>query len=288
MPTEAASDFARVERAIHFIQSRVHQQPSLGEVAAEVGLSEFHFQRLFQRWAGISPKRFLQFLTLEQAKQLLRETRSVLEASLELGLSGPSRLHDLFLTLEQMTPGEYKAGARGMTVRWGVEETPLGPALFAALDRGLCGLSFLMEGGETAAVRDLRHRWQGATLEHVPAAIRVYARALRARLHGEQGQPLSLVLKGTPLQLKVWEALLRIPRGGVVGYGDVAKLAGAPKASRAVGAAVGENPIACLIPCHRVIHSTGAFGAYHWGATKKAALIGMERCFDIPAPLECS
>ena len=271
----ANSDFARIERAIHFIQSHVHEQPSLAEVAAELGLSEFHFQRLFQRWAGVSPKRFLQYLTLEHAKRLLDETRSVLEASVEVGLSGPSRLHDLFLTLERLTPGEYKSGAEGLAIAWGVHATPLGPALFAAMDRGLCGLSFVTDG-EHEALHALERRWPGARLEHRPAAVATYARELAARMQGKPGEPLSVVLKGTRLQLKVWEALLRIPEGGVAAYHDVARLAGVPRATRAVASAIGQNPIACLIPCHRVIASTGAFGKYHWGAPRKIALLGLE------------
>jgi AraC family transcriptional regulator of adaptative response/methylated-DNA-[protein]-cysteine methyltransferase len=272
----AASDFARIERAIRFIQSRVREQPSLAEVADELELSEFHCQRLFQRWAGVSPKRFLQFLTLEHAKKLLDETRSVLEASLELGLSGPSRLHDLFLNLERMTPGEYKSGDAGLVVGWDVQETPLGPALFASLDRGLCGLSFLGRGRQSEALEALGRRWPSARLEQPASAVKRYAREMYKRLDGKRDQPLSVVLKGTPLQLRVWEALLRIPEGGVASYGDVARLAGAPGAARAVGTAIGQNPVACLIPCHRVIHATGALGSYRWGSERKAALLSKE------------
>lgn len=271
-----SSDYARVEHAIHFIQANVRERPRLAEIAAELGLSEFHFQRLFQRWAGVSPKRFLQFLTLEHAKRLLNETRSVLETTNELGLSGPSRLHDLFLSLERLTPGEYKNGARGLTVRWGIEDTALGPALIAAVDRGLCGVSFITGGDERVALRELAQRWPQAKLEPDPAAVKGYAKALRARMQGRAGEPLSVVLKGTPMQLKVWEALLRIPPGGVATYGDVAKWAAIPKAARAVGHAVGLNPIAYLIPCHRVISASGVFGAYRWGAPRKVAMLGME------------
>lgn len=279
----STSDYARIDRAIRYLQAHLREQPGLAEVAAEVGLSEFHFQRLFQRWAGVSPKRFLQFLTLQEAKRLLDETRSVLDTSLDVGLSGPSRLHDLFLGLERMTPGEYKARARGLTLRWGVEETPFGPALFAALDRGLCGVSFLAEDGERGAVEALRARWPGAALAHDAVAVRDHAAALRRRMAGEPGAPIGLVLKGTPLQLKVWEALLRIPPGRVVSYGDLAALAGVPQAVRAVGTAVGQNPIAVLIPCHRVIQATGAFGEYRWGAARKMALLGVERARAVGA-----
>ena len=272
-----SDDYARVERAIHFIQDHVPEQPSLAQVARDAGLSEFHFQRLFQRWAGVSPKRFLQFLTLEEAKRRLEESRSLLETSFDVGLSGPSRLHDLFLTLERMTPGAYKKGGEGLALRWGVAATPFGPALFAATDRGLCGLSFVGTEGEAGAVDQLRARWPDAGLAHSPSFIRPYADELRARAAGKPGRTLSLILKGTPLQFKVWEALLRIPSGRLAAYSDVARLAGVPRAARAVGAAVGQNPIAYLIPCHRVILSTGAFGGYRWGSARKAAILGVER-----------
>ncbi len=271
------SDYTRIEHAIRLLQSRAREQPSLAELAAAAGLSEFHFQRLFQRWAGISPKRFLQVLTLAEAKRMLAESRSLLDTSFEVGLSSPSRLHDLFLTLECMTPGEYKARAAGLTIRWGVEETPFGPALFAALDRGLCGLSFLTEDDPETAFAQLRERWPEATLEAAPAAVRPLAEAFATRMAGRTDQPLSLVLKGTPFQLRTWEALLRIPPGHALAYADVAKLAGSPGASRAVGSAVGANPIAGLIPCHRVIQGTGALGDYRWGAPRKAALLAVER-----------
>lgn len=271
------SDYSKVEQTIRFIESHIHEQPNLGEVAEEVGLSEFHFHRLFQRWAGVSPKRFLQFLTLEEAKKMLAASKSLLETSWDVGLSGPSRLHDLFLSLECMTPGEYKAKASGLTVHWGVEETRFGPALFAALERGLCGLSFLVEGGPEEAFATLRQRWPEAKLEASPVLIRSYAQAFNRRIEGKTDQPLSLVLKGTPFQMKTWEALLRIPPGQALAYGDLAQLTGSPRASRAVGSAVGQNPIACLIPCHRVIQSTGAFGHYHWGAPRKQAILAFER-----------
>jgi AraC family transcriptional regulator of adaptative response/methylated-DNA-[protein]-cysteine methyltransferase len=271
------SDYSKVEQAIRFLSDHAGEQPSLAEVAEDVGLSEFHFQRLFQRWAGVSPKRFLQFLTLEEAKRMLAESRSLLDVSHAVGLSGPSRLHDLFLSLEHMTPGEYKAQAVGLTLHWGVEDTPFGPALFAALEKGLCGLAFLQEDGPEGAFEELRSRWPGARLEASPARIRAYAEALNARMAGRLDQPLSLVLKGTPFQLRTWEALLRIPAGKALAYQDLASLAGSPGASRAVGGALGQNPIAWLIPCHRVIQSTGALGQYHWGAPRKQAMLAFER-----------
>jgi AraC family transcriptional regulator of adaptative response/methylated-DNA-[protein]-cysteine methyltransferase len=271
------SDFSKVEHTIRYLEAKAKEQPGLAEVASEVGLSEFHFQRLFQRWAGVSPKRFLQFLTLEASKQMLADSRSLLETSHAVGLSGPGRLHDLFLNLERLTPGEFKAQAEGLTLHWGVEDTPFGPALFAALERGLCGLSFLQEEDPELAFQELRARWPGARLEASPVRIRAYAEALNARMHGRLDQPLSLILKGTPFQLRTWEALLRIPPGQAVAYGDLARLLDSPEASRAVGGAVGRNPIAWLIPCHRVIQSTGVLGHYHWGAPRKAAMLAFER-----------
>lgn len=273
----STSDYSRVARAIAFLAEHAVEQPGLEAVAAEVGLSPFHFQRLFQRWAGVSPKRFLQVLTLTEAKRRLAESRSLLDVSHEVGFSGPSRLHDLFLTLERMTPGEFKAQAAGLTLRWGVADTPFGPALFAALDRGLCGLSFLGDGGREAAFAELRDRWPGARLAEDNALARDQAEALAAQLRGETGRPLGLVLKGTPFQLRTWEALLRVPPGHLIAYRDLATLAGAPEAVRAVGTAVGQNPIACLIPCHRVLQATGALGRYHWGAPRKQALLAFER-----------
>lgn len=273
----SSSDYSRVERAIRFLTAHAVEQPSLERVAEEVGLSPFHFQRLFQRWAGVSPKRFLQVLTLEEAKRMLAESRSLLDVSHTVGLSGPSRLHDLFLGLERMTPGEYKAQAEGLTVRWGVADTTFGPALFAALDRGLCGLSFLLDENGEGALGELQARWPGARLVADAASMRSYAEALEVHLRGGTDRPLGLVLKGTPFQVRIWEALLRVPSGQAISYRDLAALAGSPRALRAVGTAVGQNPIACLIPCHRVIQATGALGQYHWGAPRKQALLAFER-----------
>jgi AraC family transcriptional regulator of adaptative response/methylated-DNA-[protein]-cysteine methyltransferase len=270
-------NFEKVARAIDYLEAHSQEQPSLARVAGQVGLSEFHFQRMFQRWAGVSPKRFLQVLTLSEAKARLDRSQSLLETSLELGLSGPSRLHDLFLRLESMTPGDYQKQAAGLTLRWGVGQTQLGPALFAATDRGLCSLAFLSTGDETEAVKDLSRRWPRAHLAQDERFVSPYVRGLQERLAGDLDRPLNLLLKGTPLQLRVWEALLRIPEGRVAAYATVAKVAGAPGAARAVGAAVGQNPIAVLIPCHRVIRSTGALSGYRWGAERKASLLGLER-----------
>jgi len=271
------SDFSRVAQAIRYLCAQVQEQPSLAEVSAQVGVSEFHFQRIFQKWAGISPKRFLQYLTLREAKGLLLESRSVLEASLELGLSSPSRLHDLFVTIERMTPGQFKERAEGLTLQWAVAETPFGPALMAALDGRLCGLSFLATAEPAPALAELRGRWPRARFQHDPAALQPFAAALEGRFRAGAPQPLSLLLKGTPFQLRVWEALLRIPEGRVLAYGDLARQLGEPGASRAIGTAIGQNPVGYLIPCHRVIQASGALGAYHWGAERKRAILALER-----------
>jgi len=270
------SDFSRVAQAIRYLCAQAREQPSLKDVADQAGVSEFHFQRIFQKWAGISPKRFLQFLTLREAKELLLESRSVLEASLELGLSSPSRLHDLFVSIERMTPGQYRERASGLTLLWAVAETPFGPALLAALDGRLCALSFLAEADPALALAELRERWPGARFRQDGPALQPFVAALEARLRGEPG-PLALALKGTPFQLKVWEALLRIPEGRVLAYGDLARQLGAAGASRAIGTAIGQNPVGYLIPCHRVIQASGALGGYHWGAERKRAILALER-----------
>ena len=271
------SDYSRVEKAIRFLEAHAQTpQPPLAAVAAHVGLSEFHFQRLFQRWAGVSPKRFLQFQALGEAKRLLQSSRSVLEASLASGLSGPGRLHDLFLRLEAMTPGEFKSPET--VVRHGVHGTPFGDALFAATDRGLCALTFLEDGAHALdkALDDLRRRLPHARHVQETRTVAPLALELRKRVAGESARPFPLLVRGSDFQLKVWEALLRIPAGAVATYGGLARALGTSNAARAVGSAVGQNPIAVLIPCHRVIQSTGVFGGYRWGETRKRAILAME------------
>jgi AraC family transcriptional regulator of adaptative response/methylated-DNA-[protein]-cysteine methyltransferase len=270
------SDYSRVEQAIRYLEVHAANQPSLAEVAGHIGLSEFHFQRLFHRWAGVTPKDFLQSLTLNRAKAMLRSSSTLLETSQELGLSGTSRLHDLFLNVEAMTPGAFKRFGAGLAIHWGVHDTPFGEALVAVTARGLCGLSFL--GGDTVAeaVRVLQERWPEADLADDSSLTETIAKEVRARMQGTFGQPLSLLLKGSPFQLKVWEALLAIPEGQATSYQGLAGLIDAPKASRAVGTALSMNPIGYLIPCHRVIRATGAVGEYRWGRVRKQALLGVE------------
>jgi len=269
------SDYERIAQAIRFIEQNYRRQPSLEEVAKSVYLSEFHFQRLFRRWVGISPKRFLQFLTVEHAKRRLEECRSVLDATYDAGLSSPGRLHDLFVTLEAVTPGEYKARGAGLRIGYGVHDTPFGPALLAATERGLCGLSFVDEGGADAAMDELRERWPSATVGEDARATGPLARRIFAS-DGGDGQPIPLFVQGTNHQVRVWEALLRVPAGALVSYEQLAGAAGKPDAVRAVAGAVARNQIAYVIPCHRVIRKLGAFGGYRWGTERKLAMLGWE------------
>ena len=271
-------DYQRIEQAIRFLDSAAPARPSLEDVARHVGLSPFHFQRLFTRWAGISPKRFSQVLALEFAKGLLRDSRNLIDATYDAGMSSGGRLHDLFVTLEAVTPGEYRAGGAGLRISAGFHETPFGECLVGVTDRGVCGLSFF-DGDRSAALEDLQARWPGAVVEERPrATASVAARIFRAlEVRDPAGLvPLSLLVRGTNFQVRVWQALLRIPVGSVVSYEAVATAVGAPAAVRAVGTAVGRNPVAFLIPCHRVIRGTGALGGYRWGLERKRAMLAWE------------
>jgi AraC family transcriptional regulator of adaptative response/methylated-DNA-[protein]-cysteine methyltransferase len=276
MSKNPRTDYERIARAIAFIRSRAPVQPSLGDVAAAAGLSPFHLQRLFSRWAGISPKRFLQAVTLAQAKRRLREDADVLTATLDSGLSSPGRLHDLFVTLEAVTPGEYRGRGEGLVMRHGFCETPLGSCFVALTDRGVCALEF----ADTAAARAealarFRREWPKAT--HVgdsDAVAKTLARVFRPGTRG--GRPLSLIVRGTHFQLRVWRALLNIPRGATASYLGIAKAIGRPTACRAVARAVASNRISILIPCHRVLREDGALGGYRWGEPRKLAALALE------------
>lgn len=267
------NDYERIEKAIRYLEANWQRQPRLEEIARASGLSLFHFQRLFRRWAGVSPKRFLQYLTAEYAKKRLRESKSVLDAAFDSGLSGPGRLHDLFVSIEAMTPGEYKALGEGLWIEYGVHSTPFGDALAATTSRGLCGFLFLEEGGEKSALAQLKHQWPKAEFIHNPSAT---AGIVQKLFRFSKEKKLRVLLKGTPFQLKVWEALLRIPPGCLAAYKDVAEQIGEPKATRAVGTAIGQNSIAYLIPCHRVIRDSGVIGNYKWGSARKKAILAWE------------
>ena len=272
----SGSDYSRVEQAIRYLESHAREQPDLAELATAAGLSEFHFQRLFRQWAGVTPKNFLQCLTLNRAKELLSQSHTLLDTSLELGLSGTGRLHDLFLSLEAMTPGDFKRAGEGLIIHWGVHATPFGEALFAITPRGLCALTFLEEASRSKVVAELQARWPEAALVEASLQTEPYALEVVSRMQGTMGRPLALLLKGSPFQIQVWKALLAIPEGHLTSYQGLARLAGVPNATRAVGSALAMNPVGYLIPCHRVIRSTGAFGEYHWGGIRKQALLGVE------------
>jgi AraC family transcriptional regulator of adaptative response/methylated-DNA-[protein]-cysteine methyltransferase len=264
----------RIARAIAYAAEHYQDQPSLEDMAGAACLSPFHFQRVFKRWAGISPKRFLQYVTLSHAKRLLVEDASVLDAALGTGLSGPSRLHDLFVTCDAMTPGEFKALGANLVIRWGVHDGPLGRVVLGVTERGICWLSFVTDD-EAAVIEAFRREWQGATLVRDQAATAGYVRR-GFELSERSVEPLPLLLRGTNFQIKVWEALLRIPFGHLVSYQAIAEAIGQPRAVRAVGAAVGRNNISWLIPCHRVILSTGVIHNYRWGTTQKRKLVTLE------------
>ncbi|MEK0085656.1 bifunctional helix-turn-helix domain-containing protein/methylated-DNA--[protein]-cysteine S-methyltransferase [Benzoatithermus flavus] len=269
-----ARDYDRVAHAIRYIARHRLEQPTLEEVAEAMGLSPFHAQRLFTRWAGLSPKRFLGLLTVEHAKELLRGAESVMGAAYEVGLSGPSRLHDLFLTFEAMTPGEYKEAGAKLILRWGVHETPFGQALLVASERGLARLVFLEGQTVEEALVEAKADWP---LSRFVADTNATAPFAHAAFGGSATRaPLKLLLKGTPFQVQVWRALMRIPEGTTVTYGQLAAELGRPGAARAIGSACGRNRIGVLIPCHRVIRDTGALGGYHWGLERKQALLAWE------------
>ncbi len=269
---QLSEDYLRIEQAIAYLEDHFKDQPSLEEVAANIGLSEFHFQRLFTRWAGVSPKRFLQFLTKEGAKELLNKSENLLDTTHQVGLSSLGRLHDLFVTTEAVSPGEYKSRGEGVTIRYGLHASPFGKCLIAVTDRGICHLGFV-EKSEGTAIDNLVAEWKNASMvEDKISTASLVETIFDAKARGK----LNIHLRGTNFQLKVWEALLKIPSGTVTTYEGLAERIGQPTASRAVGTAVGHNPIAVLIPCHRVIRKVGEFGNYRYGAPRKKALLVYE------------
>lgn len=271
-PKTLSSDYARIETAIRYIAERFRDQPSLAELAAHTGLSPYHFQRLFRRWAGVSPKRFLQYLTADYAADALRRSRGVLDAALDSGLSGGGRLHDLLVNLHAVTPGELGARGAGLTIRYGFHATPFGECLIGVTERGICALSFA--GNTDDLLAELADAWPKARLQQHPGTTAPVARRLFQRPRRRGAIPL--YVQGTNFQIKVWEALLRISPGSVATYTDVAHAVGAPRAVRAVANAIGANPVALLIPCHRVIRETAQLGGYRWGIPRKTALLAWE------------
>ena len=271
---EEQSGYRRIARAIRFLAEHFAEQPSLEDAASVTGLSVFHFQRLFTRYVGISPKSFIGHLTLEHASAALARGASVLEASLDSGLSGPSRLHDLSLKIEAMTPGEIARGGSGLSTVFGYHDCPFGRCLILATQKGVCGVAFGDEGDEDEMFADMKSRWPKAIYRQDETQTAAFARGIFERRPG--ASPIALHLMGTPWQVQVWRALLEIPLGAVASYRDVAGRLGEAKASRAVGAAVGRNPVAWIIPCHRVLGSDGKLTGYHWGVARKRAMLALE------------
>ena len=273
MNSQNEIDFERIEKAIQFITDNFKSHPSLQEISESVHLSPFHFQRMFQAWAGVSPKQFTQYLSIDYAKKLLQDHLSILDASHETGFSGPSRLHDLFIRIEGMTPGEYKNGGSNLKIKFSFAETPFGKILVASTPKGVCNMFF--EESETNARKELEALYPNASFHQIADkfqqdALYIFQKDWR---HLDQ---VKLHLQGTPFQIKVWESLLKIPEGALVTYKDIAKKVGDSNSSRAVGTAIGKNPIAFLIPCHRVIQSSGGLGGYRWRTSRKKAIIGWE------------
>jgi AraC family transcriptional regulator of adaptative response/methylated-DNA-[protein]-cysteine methyltransferase len=273
---EAAADYEVVRRAIGYIRNHWREQPEIEAIADAASVTPTELHHLFRRWAGLSPKAFLQALTLDRARQLLRDSASVLDASYEVGLSGPGRLHDLFVTHEAMSPGEWKSGGEGLTISFGLHPSPFGKALIMATDRGLAGVAFSDAGEEEEALADMRRRWPKATYVADEKRTADLARRIFDPSRWRADQPLRVVLIGTDWEVRVWEALLKIPMGRVSTYSEVAEKVCTPTAARAVGAAVGKNPIAFVVPCHRVIGKSGELTGYHWGITRKQAMLGWE------------
>jgi AraC family transcriptional regulator of adaptative response/methylated-DNA-[protein]-cysteine methyltransferase len=273
---DPAHDYLLVRDAIVFVSGQWREQPSLEAIAEHVGLSPVRLTALFRRWAGLTPKAFLQALTLDHARALLRDSASVLDAAYEVGLSGPGRLHDLFVTHEAMSPGEYKSGGAGLDLAYGFHPSPFGEALAVMAPRGLAGLGFVDEAGRQAALADMMARWPGARFREDPALTAPTVRRAFDPALWWPDQPLRIVLIGSDFEVRVWESLLRIPMGGAASYGAIARSIGRPKAARAVGAAVGRNPVSFVVPCHRALGASGAITGYHWGLTRKRAMLGWE------------
>jgi AraC family transcriptional regulator, regulatory protein of adaptative response / methylated-DNA-[protein]-cysteine methyltransferase len=273
---QSDDDYAVVRRAVAFISEHWRAQPDVEAIAHACGVTPDELHHLFRRWAGLTPKAFVAALTLDHARRLLRDSASVLDAAYEVGLSGPGRLHDLFVTHEAMSPGEWKAGGEGLTLAYGFHPSPFGIALVIATERGLAGLAFADPGEETAALDDMQRRWPRAQLRDDTARTAPLARRIFDPGLWQRDRPLQVVMIGTDFEVRVWETLLKVPMGHATTYSDIATKIRAPKAARAVGAAVGKNPISFVVPCHRVIGKNGDLTGYHWGLTRKRAMLGWE------------
>lgn len=275
---EALRDYDSIRRSIEYLTNHWREQPNLETLSDHIGLSPHHLQRLFTRWTGgLSPKGFVQAVTLDHAKMLLDQSASILDTAFEVGLSGPSRLHDLFVTHEAITPGAYKAKGAGLTIDYGFHASPFGKALVMITDQGLAGLAFADEGEEQEALDDMCNRWPNASYLRNEAKTQPFAKRIFDSESWQPDQPLRVTLIGTDFEIRVWETLLKIPFGNMTTYSNVADHIGRPKAARAVGTAVGKNPISFVVPCHRVLGKSGSICGYHWGLTRKRAILGWER-----------
>lgn len=271
-----ARDYRRMEDTLHWLAQNFERQPSLDEIAAQAGLTPYHFQRVFSRWVGLSPKKLVQFLSLDAAKRRLDASESILDAAFDAGLSGAGRLHDLFVSLEAVTPGEYKRQGEGLTVRYGYHPSPFGDCLVLATARGICGLGFVVDGDRAGALESLQRGFEQARFQADAAHTEALARRIFRPAPTESVPPLKLLVQGSRFQLKVWEALLKVPPGAVVSYSALARRLDRPEAVRAVAGAVARNPLSYLIPCHRVIRQSGLLGGYRWGVPRKLAILTRE------------
>lgn len=276
MEHSSLEDYRKVQAVLAHLYENWRDQPSLEDLAAPVGFSPEQLQRLFTRWAGLTPKAFLQALTIDHARAMLKDSATILETSYEVGMSGPGRLHDLFVTHEGMSPGAYKLKGSGLIINYGFHPSPFGLAVVMVTGHGLCGMGFCDEGGQAAALFDLQRRWPNANYTEDSAKTAPYAARIFAPEKWRDGQPLRITFIGSDFEIRIWESLLKIPMGRAVSYGDLAASIQKPKAARAVGAAVGRNPISFVVPCHRVIGKSGDITGYHWGLTRKRAILGWE------------
>ncbi|RLB98241.1 MAG: 6-O-methylguanine DNA methyltransferase [Deltaproteobacteria bacterium] len=274
--SQQADDYKKIEKAIYFIEDNFKSQPNLDEIANSVYLSKYHFNRLFKRWAGIGPVQFLQFITLDHTKKKLVKSKSLLDTSLESGLSGPSRLHDLFVTFDAMTPGDFKKQGSGLKIDYSFCASPFGECLMAITKRGVCHLGFVQKKNRSDALHQLFETWPGAVFSENSKSIEPLFNQIFNLDRTKASRPFNLLIKGTNFQINVWKALLQIPSGNVVSYQDIAEYIGRPKAFRAVASAIAINPVAYLIPCHRVIAKSGKIHQYRWGSSRKKAIVGWE------------
>ena len=274
-------DYRRIEDTIHWVRKNFRNQPSVGEMAEVAHLSPFHFSRLFREWAGISPHQYLRIVTHESARAELARGGGLLEASVDLGLSGPGRLHDLFVDIEAVSPGEYRSGGQDIGIRYGEADSPFGPCAIATTPRGICSLEFVDSDDSCDFVSSLAHKWPYADLQHDPELASSVVQSIFA---SDRKPRLRVHISGTNFQIQVWKALLRLPSGDTTTYGELARAVDRPGAARAVGSAVGSNPVAWLIPCHRVLRSDGKLGGYHWGPRRKEAMLAWETAHSVSMP----